>query len=57
MRSLSSLLGRGNGSQCELAGPRERQAGKRHLEIESQAATSLVCVDIGARLRQPYSKG
>lgn len=28
------------------------QADQRHLE--SQAATSLVCVDIRARLRQPY---
>lgn len=61
MRSLLLALREGKGkvrSQArELLGPRERTTGPESAIFESQAATSRVCVDIRAGLRQPYSKG
>lgn len=43
-------------SQARIAGP-ARTTGPDSAIFEWQAATSRVCVDIMAGLRQPYSKG
>lgn len=57
-RALREGKGKSALAGARIAGPaaNERQAPEGAI-FESQAATSRVCVDIRAGLRQPYSKG